>query len=286
MSTNSNLYAVTSADFDSLVLSASEQRLVLVDFWAAWCGPCKSIAPMLEQLAEQLAGKLAVAKIDSDAEPALGARYGIRSLPTLLLFKKGAVVDQLIGAHPIQALAAFVAKHLERDSDRWRREAADKRIAGDLADAVALLEAALASDPENFKIHPELAEVLIDVDALERAAAVLELLPSRAVSDASKRQLARLKFAQLVVNSPSLVELQREIESHGASSVLRYRLAIRQVIAGDYAAALAGLLEIIRTDRAFEDGTARKAILDIFTLLPDGDALVREYRTLLARALN
>ncbi len=286
MSSNPNIYAVTSADFDSTVLAASEKRLVLVDFWADWCGPCKSIAPLLEQLAEQLAGKLAIAKIDTDAEPQLGARYGIRSLPTLVLFKRGAVVDQIIGAQPLQALAAFVAKHLDRDSDRLRREAAEKRKAGDFTSAVALLEAALVSDPENFNIHPELTEVLIDTDDLARASAILDLIPSRAVTDASKRQTARLTFAQLAAGSASLAELTREAAHEGSSAETRFRLAIRQVVAGDYASALARLIDLVRTDRRYGDDAARKAIIDIFVLLPDGDPLVREYRTLLARAIN
>ncbi|MGH8598009.1 MAG: thioredoxin, partial [Gammaproteobacteria bacterium] len=142
MSTNPNVYAVTTANFTTGVLEASQSRLVLVDFWASWCGPCRSLAPLLEQLAEQLAGKLGVAKIDTDAEPELAGRYGIRSLPTLVLFKHAAMVDQIIGAQPLQALAAFVAKHLDRDSDRLRREAAEKKTRGELAAAISLLEAA------------------------------------------------------------------------------------------------------------------------------------------------
>lgn len=286
MTDNANLYTTTAADFDTRVLSASAQRPVLVDFWAAWCGPCRSIAPLLEQLVEHFGGKLAVAKVDTDAEQALAARYGIRSLPTLILFKHGAPVEQVVGAQPLQAFVALVTRHLDRDSDRARAAAAQALAAGDRAEARRLLEDAWRDDADNTRIHPELAALLIDDGALELAATVLDSVPSRALNEAVTRQQARLRFAHLAADAPATAVLQQAVDGGDASSGTRFQWAIRRALDGDCEAALATLLAIVRSDRRYGDDAARKAMLDLFTLLPDGDPLIREYRTQLARALN
>ena len=189
MTEQTDLYAVSTADFDTRVLAASHTRPILVDFWASWCAPCRSIAPLLEQLVVQFAGKMAVAKVDTDAEQALSQRYGIRSLPTLALFKGGAVVEQLVGVHPLQALVALVTKHLDRDSERKREEAGTSLAQGDPTTALRLLREALTEDPENTRIHPELAALLIESDDLNGAAEVLDSVPSRAINAAVRRRV-------------------------------------------------------------------------------------------------
>ena len=87
---------VTDASFENDVLKSDVP--VLVDFWAVWCAPCRMIAPIVEELAEEKAGTLKVAKVDVDNNPETAMKYGIRSIPTLLIFKDGQVVDQMIGA--------------------------------------------------------------------------------------------------------------------------------------------------------------------------------------------
>ena len=101
--------AVTAAEFESSVLAASRERLVLVDFWAAWCGPCKALAPILEQVAAAEADRLTVVTVDADAETEPTARHGVRALPSLLLFRDGAEVDRLVGLHSVAAIRARIA---------------------------------------------------------------------------------------------------------------------------------------------------------------------------------
>ncbi|MGD9603583.1 MAG: thioredoxin [Gammaproteobacteria bacterium] len=286
MSEHPHLYAVTTDDFEARVIAESRERPVLVDFWAAWCGPCRSIAPLLEQLVVQFAGRLAVAKVDTDAEQALAARFGIRSLPTLVLFKHGEPVEQIVGAQPLGAFVALVERHLDRDSDRRCQEAATLLAGGDAASARALLLDAWRADPDNTRVHPRLAAVLIDGGELDLAAEVLDAVPTRAIDDAVKHQQARLRFARLAEGSPSVDELRAAIAASEPPTERRFQWGVRQALDGDHAGALATLLDIVRHDRHYGDDAARRAMLDLFTLMPGDDPLIREYRTQLARALN
>ncbi|MGE3772516.1 MAG: thioredoxin [Gammaproteobacteria bacterium] len=280
-----HVYAVGAADFDARVIEESRTRAVLVDFWAAWCGPCRSLAPVLEQLADGLEGRLAIAKVDSDAEPELAGRYGVRSLPTLILFKDGAPVAQTMGAQPLSALHAFVAPHLDRPTDRLRRHAQDI-AASEPAAAITLLEQALAEDPENFRIHAELAALLIDAGRLERAAEVLDALPALAADEASQRQEARLRFARLAGAGPAPEALAAALANEPPSTEARYYAAVRKLAAGDLGGGLEDLIAIVRSDRKYGDDAARRTVLDVFALMDASDPRLREYRTALARALN
>lgn len=286
MSNHPDLYPVTSTDFASRVLDLSHARPVLVDFWAAWCGPCRSIAPLLEQLLRQFDGKLSVAKVDTDAEAELAGRYGVRSLPTLAVFRNGTLVEQLVGAHPLQALVALVSRHLVRESELKAEEARAALAAGNRDVATRLLAEAVAADPEHYVLYPDYAACLIDSGALDEAAAVMDLVPARAASEALSHQQARLRFARLASGSSDSASLAARISSGAVDSDTRFHWAVQQMMAGDYASGLETLLQVVRSDRAYGEDAARKLMLDVFSLLPAGDPLIREYRSQLARALN
>lgn len=286
MNDSADHYAVSSGDFDTRVLAESRLRPVLVDFWAAWCGPCRSIAPLLEDLANRFAGGVAVAKVDTDAEQALAGRYGIRSLPTLVLFKDGVAVEQLVGAHPLQALIDLVSRHLVRASDSARRDAAAARVRGDLADARRLLAEAIAADPDNMKLYPDFAAVLVDLDEIPLATGILERVPTRDQDDAYAQVAARVRVASLAHEAAPFATLDAAVGAGTMDLDTRFHWAIRQATRGEYSAALAALLAIVREDRRYGEDAARRAMLDIFTLMPPADPAIREYRALLARALN
>ncbi|HEX5872480.1 MAG TPA: thioredoxin [Longimicrobium sp.] len=110
MADSNNLKVVTDADFQSVI--ADNDGLSMVDFWAAWCGPCRLIAPFVEQLADEYAGKVTVAKLDVDANQRTAAQFNVRSIPTVLFFKGGKLVDQVVGAVPKPALDRKIQEHL------------------------------------------------------------------------------------------------------------------------------------------------------------------------------
>ncbi|HZI95113.1 MAG TPA: thioredoxin [Patescibacteria group bacterium] len=106
-----NIIVLNDANFETEVVKTDDGP-ILVDFWATWCGPCRMVAPILEKLATELKGKARIGKVDVDCNPATAAKFGIRSIPTLLLFKNGKPVDQIIGAQPREAISAMINRHL------------------------------------------------------------------------------------------------------------------------------------------------------------------------------
>ena len=287
MSDSPNIADVTERDFNALVVEKSRTVPVLVDFWAAWCAPCQMLMPVLGRLAEEYRGKFFLAKVNADVEQTLAARYGVRSLPTVRLFKNGAVVDEFMGAQPERTIRALLDRHIPRESDALVHQALLELRSGNLEQAAALLQRARRIDPANDKVKIELARILTALSRLEEAAAVLDDLSADGKRDPEAVALtARLEFARIAAGAPPPTELEKRIAADPRDSEARYQLGARRLLAGDYEAALDQLLEIVRRDRRYGDGAAHKAMLKVFELLGDKPELVRKYRGLLYSALN
>ena len=186
--TTPHLINSTFDNFEADVLVNSNQRPVLVDFWATWCGPCQSIAPILEQLANEYDGKLLVVKIDTDAEQALAQQYGVRSLPTLMIFRDGQVVEQIIGAQPANAIKAALEPFMPRAADSLLPDIENAREAGDLTGALAAVTSALESDADDWRLALLQADIMLDLGDVKGAQSVLGQLPvAVATGDEAKR---------------------------------------------------------------------------------------------------
>lgn len=287
MTSSSYVFDADATSFQSLVIDSSHKVPVLVDFWAAWCGPCRALAPILEKLAGEFQGRFLLVKVDTDREQQIARQFGIRSLPTVMLFKDGRAVDQFLGAQPESQVRALLARYVSRESDDVRAQAKNLRENGHLTQARALLEQAQANDPDNHRIIPELVEVLIELGELAGAKDLLGSAPGGVKSDPEvQKSAARLSFAEVAATAPSPDELTKALEANPRDCESRYLLGASHVVRGEYEAALDQFIEVLRINRAFRDDAGRKALLSIFNILGNEGPLIGRYRARMSSLLH
>jgi putative thioredoxin len=285
--TNPFSFDTESSDFEQAVIAASHRVPVLVDFWAEWCAPCRTLKPVLEKLAAEYGGRFVLAKVDSDRNQELAARYGVRGIPNVKAFVDGEMVDEFTGAQPEAQVRAFIDRLLPSPAEPLRVAAQEARAKGDFEVARSLLADALALDPANETLHLNLAEIHLDENQLDAARAILAADGSKE-SQRRNGLLARLKLATSGSGADPAA-LKARIAADDNDLDARLQLANALALQQDYRPALEQLLEIVRRDRKWQDEAARRTMLDLFTLLgatPEHDGLVREFRILLARTLN
>lgn len=286
MADSAYVVAVTAETFHSVVIEGSHERLVLVDFWADWCAPCRMLMPVLATMADAYGGKLLVAKVDTEQERALAAEFGIRSLPTVQLFKDGKVVDQFMGALPEPQIRAFLERHLPRESDGLLARAQALLDAGDQIGAAELIEQAREADPEDASVRVADVRLALAAGKVQEAQEILETLPLELADDPDVASLkGQTTFAALAVDSPKESVLIQRLSQDPKDSDARYRLAAHLVLNGDFEGGLEQLLELMKRDRPFNDDAGRKGMLQVFAMLGgEGDLVVR-YRARMSSAL-
>ena len=275
------------ADFQQSVIEESKKRLVLVDFWAPWCGPCRSLTPIIEKLAQEYAGRFLLARVNSDENQSLAGQFGVRSIPNVKAFSDGKMVDEFAGAVPEGTVRQFIERLLPSPAEEQRRTAMQAYASGNADAALASLEAAQSLEPGNDNIRLDRAEILIDLGRSEDAETLLEELAPLAKMDSRVEHLrALLTFSDTGQAGVSTDQLEARVSQDSTDLDARLALAKQYVAAKQFELALNHLLEIIRTDRHFGEDAGRKTMLAVFELLGNEHQLTRQYRRLLAAAIN
>jgi putative thioredoxin len=279
----------TIATFENDVINASMLAPVLVDFWAPWCGPCKTLGPMLERLEAEAAGKWKLVKVNVDENQELAQHFQVRSIPHVIAFADGQAVDQFIGVLSEGQLREFIDKLVPDGADAERRAAHAAWEAGNKAEAIDLLKTALAIDPGFDEARLDLIGWLLAEQRIDEAREEDKLLSPKTTQGIDARYNAlktELDAADAAADLPPADALIDAVNQNPDDLEARFALANRLIAGRDYAGALEHLLAIVVRDRSFMDDVGRKTMLSVFELAAHQPEVVSQWRRKLSAAMN
>ena len=280
-----HVFDASLPSFEQDVIMKSKEVPVLVDFWAPWCGPCKTLGPILEKLAGEFAGGFLLAKVDVDQEQQLAGYFQVKSVPTVMLVKDGQIVDGFPGALPEGQLREFLKHHgVEPKADV--EPPADVGTAPlDPHQEVIRLRAAVHAEPENDLLKLDLALALLNTGGVTEAEKLLDALPADLSSDDRViKARARLDFAALLKDAPPRQPLEAAIAADPGDLRARHLLGVRLLVEGETEAGLQQFIEMLQRDRSYQDQLPRKTLIDAFRIIDDPE-LVGSYRRKMASLL-
>ncbi len=260
------------------IIDESSTRPVLVDFWADWCGPCKSLMPILEKLADEFGGEFLLAKVNADEQQMLAGQFGVRSLPTVMLVKDGQPVDGFAGLKSEQEVRELLEKHLPKPWDRLFGTAKMHIDKNEFELAYPILRQACEDSGSQLNIALSLADVSVKLKKLEEAEAILSQI-KLADQDSNYEQIvAELALAKEAKKAPELAALEEQLEKSPDNHEIALQLALQYSQNGFHKDALALLYDIVKQDMQFQSGEAKKAYLDILAVLGKGDPTAAAYQ--------
>jgi putative thioredoxin len=280
----SPIFDVDQENFETEVLQASLKTPVLVDFWATWCGPCKTLGPMLEKLAAEYNGAFRLGKVDVDKNQELAGVFGIRSIPTVMLVKDGQIADGFAGALPEGQLREFLSRHvqpLEGNLDDEPQDTAPESP----EQAINRLQQAIAADADRPELKLDLAVALAQAGHASAAEAELNALPANLATDTRAVRLrSQLDLVRTLEGTPALDALQQRVQANPQDWEAHDLLGVRLVLGDDPGAGMEHWLLMLEKARDWNDGQAKKRLLAAFNTLDDAE-LVGRYRRRMASLL-
>ncbi len=280
----------TTQTFAKDVIEESRRRPVLVDFWAPWCGPCKTLGPVIEKAVRSAKGAVRLAKMNIDEHPAIAGQLGIQSIPAVIAFANGQPVDGFVGAQPESQIKEFIARVAgpagPSDAEALVADGEALLEAGDLPAASESFAAALKTEPESIPAVAGLARVMLAAGEVERAAQTLDMLPASAATDARVAAVrARIDLSRQTATLGDRASLEAKVAADPADLQARFDLALLLNAEGDREGAADRLLEIMRKNRSWEEEKARKQLLQFFEAWGPMDEATRSGRRQLSSLL-
>ncbi|MHB1281995.1 MAG: thioredoxin [Acidithiobacillus sp.] len=289
MAVSGHVLEVNLGNFQEAVVGLSRKVLVLVDFWAPWCAPCRALGPVLEKLAAEMDGAFVLAKVNSDENADLSRQYQVRGIPAVKAFKDGKVVDEFTGALPESTIRQFIEKNLPLPGDELRAQALSAIAQGKPVEAEQLLEQAIRLSPRNDQARLALARLAIQQNRHADVQAQLDAMsPVFQLESEVEGLKALLEFTETARSAPPMSELETTITSEKGDlrAQAMYQRSLLLLLQGQEEAALDQLIEMVERHKNYQDGLARKTVLKIFALQGNQGPLVELYRTRLSRALH
>jgi len=295
MTESPHIVQLDEQNFMSVVVEGSDNVPVLVDFWADWCGPCKALSPVLEKLAVEYDGAFVLAMLDTEAHPGIAQQLGIRSMPTVKLFRDRQLVDEFVGALPEAEVRRFLEAHVtqlapaedpEADAMSPLATAMALHEVGRSAEARAMLQQLQAAEPENADVLLALGQICVAEGDLDTAESCVKALPeAERDSVAGKRLSAMSRLARENASNDDAATLARRLDADPDDVEAQYQLAIAKALAGDVQDGMDRLLNLVMRKPDLDDGGPQRKLLELFDVLGD-DPLVSKYRRKLFAMLH
>jgi len=278
MNAANHVVDIDESNAQTLLIEESLNRPVVVDFWADWCGPCKQLMPILEKLAAEYQGAFLLAKVNADEQQMLAQQLGVRSLPTVMVIKDGQPVDGFSGAQPESAVREMLDKHVPSPQADALAEAEQLMAEGDIPGALSLYRGAWEDSGQKPEFTMAYAGALIAANRLDEAEALLADI--RMVDqDARYEQLmAQIELQRQAARSPEVEALEADLARDEQNHEVRIKLAVQLGTHGQYREPLEHLLVVLRADRDWGNGEAKRVYLDMIATIGKGDPLAAEYQ--------
>ena len=275
---NEHIVDIDETNAQALLIEESHKRPVVVDFWADWCEPCKTLMPLLEKITTEYDGAFLLAKVNADTQQMIAQQFGVGSLPTVMVIHNGQPVDGFMGAQPETAVRELLQKYLPAPWDPLLQQASEALDQADFAAAVALLRQAYEESGQQHDVMIAYVHALIEAMRLDDAEAVLATV-GLADQDAAFEQLsAQLQLKREAAKSPEMAALEAAVATDPDDADSRVKLAVQYTTAGQYGDALENLYTVLKADTDHDNGATKKLLLDTIASIGKGDPLAAEYQ--------
>lgn len=279
MSESPHIHDVNAQDFQSIVIDNSFKQPVLVDFWADWCEPCKAIAPVLEKLVNEYAGKLILAKVDTEQQKELAAHFQIKSLPTMKLIMNGQIVAERTGALPEGEIRAFIKPFITSESDKIMQAAVAAHEEGRFEDALELMNQALEKDPSNADLKINIARTIFAEGDKNGALTLLDSLNGEEQNKEEAVKLrAEINLADQLEDLPALDQIEQRLVDDPNDCEALLQKSHYLSANGENEEAMECLLKIMKIDRMYDDDAGRRGLIALFEMLGGEHPSVQKYR--------